>query len=243
MTARLHALIPAAGSGVRLGLDVPKQYHLIAGKAMLYHAIAALARAPQIANVFVVLASGDERYAGCGAQEFGDKVVPLFCGGVQRGDSVHNGLVAMAGAVDADDWVLVHDAARPLLPADALHRLIRELADDEVGGLLAIPVTDTLKRAQGELASKIGDHEMRAAHTEPRAGLWQAQTPQMFRYGVLLSALRNSAAADVTDESSAIERMGLAPRLVMGSATNLKVTWPDDIAIAEALFARHAGAA
>ncbi len=243
MTARLHALIPAAGSGVRLGLDVPKQYHLIAGKAMLYHAIAALARAPQIANVFVVLASGDERYADCGAHEFGDRVVPLFCGGVQRGDSVHNGLVAMAGAVDADDWVLVHDAARPLLPADALHRLIKELADDEVGGLLAIPVTDTLKRAQGELASKIGGHEIRAATTEPRAGLWQAQTPQMFRYGVLLSALRNSATADVTDESSAIERMGLAPRLVMGSATNLKVTWPDDIAIAEALFARHGGAA
>ncbi len=130
MPARLYALIPAAGSGVRVGGGVPKQYLPLAGRTMLYYAIAVLARAPEIANVFVVLAEGDERFAGCGAAEFGDRVTPLYCGGKERRDSVYNGLVAMAGAVDADDWVLVHDAARPLLPAAALSRLIAEAGSD-----------------------------------------------------------------------------------------------------------------
>jgi 2-C-methyl-D-erythritol 4-phosphate cytidylyltransferase len=234
MPVRLHALIPAAGAGVRIDSDLPKQYHLLAGKPVLVHAIAALARSMAIADVFVVLAPGDERFAQCGAEQFGERVLPLYCGGRSRRDSVYNGLVAMAGAVDEDDWVLVHDAARPLLPVDALARLIDEAGGDEVGGLLAMPVTDTIKRA-GQADTQSG---VRVAATEQRAGLWQAQTPQMFRYGVLLSALRNTAAADITDEASAVELMGLAPRLVQGSATNIKITWPGDIVIAEALLAQ-----
>jgi 2-C-methyl-D-erythritol 4-phosphate cytidylyltransferase len=238
MPVRLHALIPAAGSGIRAGGDIPKQYRLVAGKPILYYAIGVLARAPEIANVFVVLAAGDERFAQCGTADFGDKVTPLFCGGNERRDSVYNGLVAMAGAVDEDDWVLVHDAARPLLPADALSRLIAEAGSDEVGGLLAIPVADTLKRAHIEGAGR--NDPVRVATTERRERMWQAQTPQMFRYGVLLAALGSAGAAGLTDEASAIERMGLSPRLVLGASRNIKLTWPDDLVIAEALLARQA---
>jgi 2-C-methyl-D-erythritol 4-phosphate cytidylyltransferase len=236
MPARLHALIPAAGSGLRIGGDIPKQYQLISGKPMLYHTLAVLAQAPQLANVFVVLTAGDEHYAGCGAEEFGDKVRPLYCGGRERRDSVYNGLVAMAGAADEDDWVLVHDAARPLLPADALARLINETENDAVGGLLAIPVADTLKRAHIEGGGR--NDPVRVATTERRERMWQAQTPQMFRYGVLLAALANAGADGVTDEASAVERMGLAPRLVLGASRNIKITWPDDIIVAEALLAK-----
>ena len=238
MPARLHALIPAAGSGVRIGGTVPKQYQMIAGKPMLVHAIAALAGTPEIANIFVVLAEGDERYAGCGAADFGDRVVPLFCGGRERRDSVRNGLVAMAGAADEDDWVLVHDAARPLLPQEALARLIAEAGGDAVGGLLAITVADTLKRSDGGDGTRTG---ARVAATERREGLWQAQTPQMFRYGVLLTALGSARLDGVTDEAAAIERMGLSPRLVLGAASNFKITWPDDFAVAEAILTKRKG--
>jgi 2-C-methyl-D-erythritol 4-phosphate cytidylyltransferase len=240
MPARLHALIPAAGSGFRVGGEVPKQYLPIAGKPMLYYAIAILARAPEIANVFVVLAEGDQRFAQCGAAEFGDKVTPLYCGGKERRDSVYNGLIAMAGAVDEDDWVLVHDAARPLLPAEALARLIGQAGSDDVGGLLALPVADTLKRAHIEGGAR--NDPVRVATTERRERMWQAQTPQMFRYGVLLAALASPGAAGATDEASAIERIGMAPRLVLGSSRNIKLTWPDDLVIAEALLSLQAPA-
>jgi 2-C-methyl-D-erythritol 4-phosphate cytidylyltransferase len=234
MPARLHALIPAAGSGTRIGGDVPKQYQRIRGRTMLYHTLAVFAHAPQIDDIFVVLTAGDEHYASCGADEFGDKVQPLYCGGQQRRDSVYNGLVAMAGAVDEDDWVLVHDAARPLLPAEVLDRLIWETSNDNVGGLLAIPVADTLKRAHIEGAGR--GEPVRVATTERRERMWQAQTPQMFRYGVLIAALATAGAEGITDEASAVERMGLSPRLVLGASRNIKLTWPDDLVIAEALL-------
>jgi 2-C-methyl-D-erythritol 4-phosphate cytidylyltransferase len=234
MPARLHALIPAAGSGTRVGGDIPKQYQLIRGKTMLYHVLAVFARAPKIDDIFVVLSEGDDHFAGCGAGEFGDKVRPLYCGGRQRRDSVYNGLVAMAGAVDEDDWVLVHDAARPLLPMEALDRLIAQTGDDKVGGLLAIPVADTLKRAHIEGAGR--GEPIRVAATERRERMWQAQTPQMFRYGILLAALATAGTEGITDEASAIERMGLSPRLVLGASRNIKLTWPDDLVIAEALL-------
>jgi 2-C-methyl-D-erythritol 4-phosphate cytidylyltransferase len=234
MPARLHALIPAAGSGTRIGGDTPKQYQLIRGKTMLYHTLSVFARAPKIDNIFVVLTVGDDHYASCGADEFGDKVQPLYCGGQQRRDSVYNGLVAMAGAVDEDDWVLVHDAARPLLPLEALDRLIAETGDDKVGGLLAIPVADTLKRAHIEGAGR--NEPVRVATTERRERMWQAQTPQMFRYGVLLAALASAGSDGITDEASAVERMGLSPRLVLGASRNIKLTWPDDLVVAAALL-------
>ncbi len=136
-----------------------------------------------------------------------------------------NGLIAAASAVDPNDWILVHDAARPLVGKPELRRLIDETASDAVGGILAIPVVDTVKRA---------DDERRIVATESREGLWRAQTPQMFRHGMLLRALRE--VEHVTDEASAVERLGYKPRLVEGSARNLKVTLPSDLAIAEAIF-------
>jgi len=226
MPARLFGLIPAAGSGARFGATVPKQYADIGGRPMLFHAVRALAAHPAIEVVFVVLAIDDRRFAGVDWSMFGERVAPLFCGGPTRRTSVYNGLIAIADSVDPDDWVLVHDAARPCLDGRTLARLIETLESDPVGGILAVPVADTLKRA--------GENE-RIMRTEPREGLWQAQTPQMFRHGVLLHAL--GASGEVTDEAGAVEAVGLAPRLVAGSARNLKVTYPEEVAVAAALIA------
>jgi 2-C-methyl-D-erythritol 4-phosphate cytidylyltransferase len=136
---------------------------------------------------------------------------------------VYNGLLAARDAISGDDWVLVHDAARPCLSAAAIDRLIREVGEDEAGGLLAVPVADTLKRSDGD---------DRVTATERREGLWQAQTPQMFRYGFLVEALRRAGPAAITDEAGAIEKMGLKPKLVMGEPRNLKVTYPQDLELA-----------
>src|SRR3990170_522631 len=147
MTTRLFGLIPAAGSGARFGADTPKQYAEIAGRPMLFRAVSALAAHPSIEVVFVVLAVDDQRFARLDWSAFGNRIAPLYCGGPSRRDSVLNGLIAMAATVDPDDWVLVHDAARPCLEEAALGRLIETLAQDAVGGILAVPVADTLKRA------------------------------------------------------------------------------------------------
>jgi 2-C-methyl-D-erythritol 4-phosphate cytidylyltransferase len=149
------------------------------------------------------------------------------CGGATRAESVRNGLAALRGELTADDWVLVHDAVRPCLPQDALRRLLHEVGDDAVGGLLAIPVADTLKREDGQ---------GKVAATEPRAGLWLAQTPQMFRYGVLWDAYQASGGLDATDEAEAVEKIGMQPKLVPGSIANFKITFPADLVIAEAIL-------
>ncbi len=224
MTSRLFGLIPAAGAGARFGAGTPKQYTEIAGRPLLHHAARALASHPAIEAVFVVLAIDDQRFGSVDWSAFGDRIAPLFCGGPTRRDSVMNGLVAMADSVNPDDWVLVHDAARPCLDEATLARLIDAVSGDEVGGILAVPVADTLKRAAGD---------GRIAATAAREGLWQAQTPQMFRHGVLLRAI--GAAGEVTDEAAAVEALGLRPRLVQGSTRNLKVTYPEDVAVAAAL--------
>jgi 2-C-methyl-D-erythritol 4-phosphate cytidylyltransferase len=150
----------------------------------------------------------------------------LRCGGATRAETVLNGLDAMSKVCAADDWVRVHDAARPCLPDEMLGKLLDEVADDPVGGLLAVPVADTLKRAAADAESGA-----RAEATVPRAGLWQAQTPQMFRHGRLSEALR-AAGSDMTDEASAIEQLGLQPRLVESDSRNLKVTYPQDLELA-----------
>lgn len=196
---------------------------------MLWHAIRAVC-VPPVQSVFVVLAPDDKRFASLDWSAFGDKLEPLYCGGESRHDSVHNGLVAtMMEEVDAADWMLVHDAARPCLARPELERLIAEAGADEVGGILALPVAETVKRATQNKIEK----------TEDRADLWLAQTPQMFRAGLLLHALRQ-ARSRVTDEAGAIEQLGLKPRLVQGSRENLKVTWPEDLAMAEAILGRRA---
>lgn len=231
---RHFALVPAAGSGARLGAATPKQYLQLAGRPLLYHALRQLAAHPLIVHVFVILAPGDARFRAECASELSGKIQPLYCGGETRAASVYNGLLAARDAIGLDDWVLVHDAARPCVSATALQRLIAEIGDDETGGLLAIPVSDTLKRADGE---------QRVGATERREGLWQAQTPQMFRYGPLIEALRRCGPSNVTDESSAIERIGLQPKLVMGEARNLKVTFPEDLELAALILERHPDAA
>jgi 2-C-methyl-D-erythritol 4-phosphate cytidylyltransferase len=202
-----------------------KQYSPLAGRPMLAHAVERLLAAREVEVVFVVLAPADTEFRNHDWRAFGQHLAPLYCGGSSRRDSVLNGLVAMASAVDPNDWILVHDAARPCLGAVELRRLIDAAAGDEVGGILAVPVSDTLKR---------GDDEQRIVETEPRDGLWRAQTPQMFRHALLLRALRGME--HVTDEASAVEALGYRPKLVEGSTQNLKVTFPADLEIAERLL-------
>ena len=221
-----YGLIPAAGTGSRMGVDLPKQYLDIAGQPMIYYAIRALAASPRITRVFVVLAADDVWWDGYDWSAFGTKLQVLRCGGATRADSVANGLAAMGA--DAQDWVLVHDAARPCLTGAMIARLIDEVGDSEVGGLLAIPVADTLKRAQGRHVSA----------TEPREDLWQAQTPQMFRHAMLLQALSMDSGFVPTDEASAIEALGHAPLLVAADSSNFKVTYPNDLTMARLILER-----
>jgi 2-C-methyl-D-erythritol 4-phosphate cytidylyltransferase len=206
-----------------MGRAAPKQYIEIAGRPLLHYAVNRLCGHPLIQQVFVVLAQDDPHFARYDWRQFEPKLKPLYCGGDTRAASVFNGLLAIHDAVAGSDWILVHDAARPCLGAPELERLLTELAGDDTGGLLAVPVTDTLKRANGGA---------RVVGTEPRGELWQAQTPQIFRYRLLLEAVRAAAGADATDEACAIENLGLKPRLVMGDARNLKVTRPEDLALA-----------
>lgn len=171
------------------------------------------------------MSPADEWWGSFDWSSLGAKLHAVFCGGATRGESVANGLAAAASVLADDDWVLVHDAARPCLSQDMLATLCEELANDPVGGLLAVPVADTLKRA---------DAQQRAAATEPRDGLWQAQTPQMFRFAVLRKALADNFG--VSDEAGAIEAAGLKPRLVAADTSNLKVTFPADLRLAELIL-------
>lgn len=225
MTVPRHfALIPAAGIGARMASGSPKQYMDLAGKPMLRHVLDTFGALAAIAHVYVVV-SPDDAYIGDmlgAASGLAGRVTILRHGGATRHESVRNGLRAIRASVRDDDWLLVHDAARPGLTGALVERLIASLQDDPVGGLLAMPVVDTLKRS---------DPSQRAQSTVPRAHLWAAQTPQMFRYALLLHALER--ATEVTDEASAIEALGLQPRLVEGSPRNFKVTLPHDVALAE----------
>jgi len=219
--ARLWALIPCAGSGSRAGAAGPKQYQPLAGQAMVLHTLGAFAGVDRLAGVLVVVAAG-ERFP---AHSFASVSV-ADCGGATRAASVLNGLnwLSKAGA-RPDDWVLVHDAARCLVTSEQINALIDACLGDPVGGLLALQLPDTLKRELGG----------RAVETVERGDKWLAQTPQMFRIGMLARALEQAGDA-VTDESSAIERLGLAPKLVAGSAQNFKVTYAQDFALAQAVL-------
>lgn len=224
MPPRYFALIPAAGIGARMGAAMPKQYAQLDGKPMLRHVLETFAGMDAITHTFAVV-SGSDGYIEevmRNGPPLGGRVTIVRDGGDTRRQSVLNGLLAMRPQVGDDEWVLVHDAARPGLSAGLASRLIEAVQHDEVGGLLALPVVDTLKRS---------DTGGRVDMTMSRDGLWSAQTPQMFRYGLLRKALE--AAADVTDEAGAIEALGLSPRLVPGSPRNFKVTLPEDLAMAE----------
>jgi len=225
----LFALVAAAGIGTRVAHETPKQYLPLLGKPMLWHSVRALCAArPE--NVFIVLAPGDQEFARHDWSAFEGRVEPLYCGGETRRDSVYNGLLAASAAADADDFVLVHDAARPCVPEADLERLVAECSADRIGGILALPVAETVKRVAKDEAGA-----QRIAGTEDRSQLWLAQTPQMFRLGLLMQALRE-VKRTVTDEAAAVEQLGLRPRIVVGSRENLKVTYPEDLAIAEAIL-------
>ena len=210
----------------------PKQYAELAGKPMLWHAVSAVC-VPSVTAVFVVLAPGDAQFARHDWSAFGDRVHPLYCGGETRRDSVYNGLVAASSTVEPDDWILVHDAARPFLPRKDLESLLAEGAADSIGAILALPAADTVK-----VAAKDEAGVTRIAGTQDRSFVWLAQTPQMFRAGLLMRALAQSPGA--TDEASAIETLNLRPRLVAGSRENIKVTYTEDLAIAEGILRRRA---
>ncbi len=224
---KIFALIPAAGTGSRMGAEIPKQYLPLAGKPLLYHALHSLCRHAAVERVFVVLTPGDTCFAAGDWQPFTSRVEPLYCGGNTRAASVFNGLMAANDEIDDADWVLVHDAVRPCLSIELLDRLIESVRGEETGGLLALPVVDTLKR---------GDGDSYVVRTEVRDNLWQAQTPQMFRYRLLLEALHATDPALATDEARAIEQLGLQPKLVRGDARNLKVTYPQDLKLAELIL-------
>ena len=219
------ALVPAAGSGSRFGANLPKQYLPLAGRPLIRHALETLCAHPRIDRVVVVLAPDDVYWPDHDWSELGPKLMPVQCGGASRAVSVRNGLFEIAGWARPDDWVLVHDAARPCLSAGMLDTLFDALSGDPVGGLLAMRVADTLKRA---------DAADRVEATVSRDAMWQAQTPQMFRLATLHDAL--ALGTDVTDEASAIEAAGLKPLLVPAGAANLKVTWPEDMKLAELIL-------
>ena len=225
-----HALIPCAGSGSRAGTVLPKQYQEVAGRPLVMHTLQALAQVPGLRSGWVIVSPTDSFVWP--DSSWPDRFRRAACGGPSRAQSVFNGLSAMLAAdVPAQDWVLVHDAARCLITPAAVSFLIEACRDDPVGGLLALPLPDTLKSQQ-----PLADQSARVATTLPREGKWLAQTPQMFRLGALHSALALAADQNfegLTDESSAMERQGLSPRLVVGSALNLKVTYPADFAFAE----------
>lgn len=225
---RYFALIPAAGSGTRIGGETPKQYLEIAGKSLLAHAVAPLLADTRIARVFVVVLPGDAYGERLSSMPGLEAALVLPCGGATRAETVLNGLLELERhGVLENDWVLVHDAVRPCLSAATLNRLIGEIGSDAVGGLLAVPVSDTIKR---------GDDNHRVTSTEPRTALWQAQTPQMFRVGMLRNALQKVKLELITDEASAIEAAGMRPKLVMGDRGNVKVTYAEDLRLAEWLL-------
>lgn len=224
MADRIWFLIAAAGAARRFGGPVPKPYLKIAGKTLLEHSLRTLSALHGVAGGVVVLAPGDRRFQRL--PKLLRRRVVTVSGGPTRAMSVLNGLQALVTASE-DDWVLVHDAARPCLSHQDVDSLIAECRRDPVGGLLAIPVTDTVKQA---------DDEGRSSRTLPRARLWRAQTPQMFRLSRLTRALTQALEEgfDATDEAAAIEGLGLRPRLVEGSPLNIKVTRPADLLLAQA---------
>lgn len=225
-----HAVIPAAGAGKRFGAGMPKQYLSLAGRSIQQHTLDRLSAMAEISQIVVSISPEDALaktlpYARPERLRF----VP---GGAERMDSVLAGLRALrAGGAADNDWVLVHDVARPLLrPADVRH-LLAALADEPIGGILANPVRDTMKRGSADGIEA----------TVARDNLWHALTPQMFRLGALAQALEaaQTDAAVVTDEASAMERLGHRPRLIEGARDNIKITFPDDLALAEALLAEQ----
>lgn len=223
----IWSIVPAAGSGRRFGGDLPKQYCDLLGRPVLAHSLSRLLAVEAIRQVVVALHPEDDHWRGLAV--FGEERVVTVAGGAERADSVLAALASLEEVAQDEDWVLVHDAARPCVTVADIRRLIEAVGDHVVGGLLASPVSDTLKRA--------GD-DGQVVETVERRDLWRALTPQMFRFGPLLQSLRE--AGPVTDESAALERAGYRPLLVEGSAANIKITHRSDLALAAMILAQDA---
>ena len=234
MNSKIIALVPAAGTGTRLGDSLPKQYLDINGQALIVHTLQALARVARIEKIIVVLSSEDRHWRGLVAndgpawQALSTRVETLNVGGKSRRDSVLNGLNAMPEQSQKDAWIMVHDAARPCIRSELIEQFIDELEGDQIGGLLALPLADTIK---------LGDGALRVTKTLPREDIWRAQTPQMFKFQLLQKAL--NAAPNATDEAEAIEAIGHQPKLVMGDSANLKVTYATDLKLAKMLLSEN----
>jgi 2-C-methyl-D-erythritol 4-phosphate cytidylyltransferase len=229
VNARLHtvAIVPAGGSGARFGATLPKQYLEIAGKTVLEYSLGALCTVGEIQRVFLVVQHDDTHAAAIVASSALCNIEILRCAGATRAQTVVYALDTIRSHVTRDARVLVHDAARPCVSRDAIERLLAQTCGESAGGLLALPVADTIKRADSS-----GEY----LETVSREGLWRAQTPQLFPFETLHHAL--TASPDVTDEAQAIEALGLRPKLVRGDARNIKVTYPEDLALA-AFFLRN----
>jgi len=229
MKTKIVVLVPAAGTGTRFGDAVPKQYLDISGHPLIFHTLLALTKVSRIDDITVVLSPDDNHWQNYQADWtlLGSKVSTARVGGNSRSLTVVNGLDAIASriALGADDWVMVHDAARPCIRPELVEQFIDELESDSVGGLLALPLNDTIKFDDGNL---------RVEKTVSRERLWRAQTPQMFRSQLLSKAL--TMCPDATDEAQAIETMGHQPKLVMGDSANLKVTYAPDLKLARMLL-------
>jgi 2-C-methyl-D-erythritol 4-phosphate cytidylyltransferase len=230
--AAIWAVVPAAGSGSRMQAGVPKQYLPLVGRPILFHTLERLCTWPRLHGVWVGITAGDKHWLALRKE---CAQLPRFRGaydgGAQRAETVLNGLRAVSAEAKDDDWVMVHDAVRPCIRHGDLDHLVEAVREAD-GGLLALPVTDTVKRADGE---------GRVLDTVPRAGLWRALTPQMFRLGRLRLALEQALARDeeITDEAAAIERLGDRPRVVAGQPDNIKITLPADLALAELYLKRQ----
>lgn len=228
--ARYWAVVPAAGIGRRLGAALPKQYLPLAGRPVIAHTLTTLLRHPRISGLAIAIGATDSHWRQLRLES--DKPVLPVAGGPERCHSVLNAVLALHEVAGPDDWALVHDAVRPCLRAADIDKLLATLADDPVGGLLATPARDTIKRA---------GPDGRVAATVERVGLWHALTPQLFRLRVLRTALRQALERNliVTDDAAAVEALGLTPRLVEGRADNIKITRPEDLPLAEFYLTRR----
>jgi 2-C-methyl-D-erythritol 4-phosphate cytidylyltransferase len=226
--ARFHIIIPAAGAGNRMATAIPKQYLPLCGKPIVSHCIQTFFSCPRIATINLALSAEDFFWRSL-TLDSNSRLNLHYTGGDTRAQTVLNTLEAMRPNVAEDDWILVHDAARPGLTTVLLNQLLDTLEHDDVGGLLALPLADTLKQSNAE---------QRVEKTIPREGLWQAQTPQMFRFNLLQKALASFDGAP-TDEAQAVEALGLQPKLVVGSLRNMKVTYPQDMALMEVLMQKE----
>lgn len=227
------AIVPAAGIGARMNSELPKQYLSLRGETVIAHTLRRLAQLPSLAATVVAL-NPEDRFWSSRGPELREGLMTCS-GGAERAQSVLNGLHALAGLAQEEDWVLVHDAVRPCVRVSDMELLLSELATHPVGGLLAVPVSSTLK-----LANANRD----VVTTMPRDDMWQASTPQAFRYGLLRAVLEQALARgeQVTDDATAMELAGYAPRLVRGSADNIKITYPEDLALAAVILRAQAEA-